>query len=295
MASDHDNDPNQTQVVIVSGLSGSGKTTAVRALEDLGFFCIDNMPLPLLSKVLDLASTRESPQFERFAFVVDTRERQFLSEADAVITSLRAEDLSLQVLFFDADDNTLIRRYSETRRPHPVSDGGTVREGIQRERELLSDVRRHADHIVETTEHTPHTLKAFVKGLYGQQTAVTMQVNVLSFGFKHGLPPECDLVFDVRFLKNPYFVEHLRPMSGLDEPIKDYVLGQDDSGRFLRLFREIGDFMLPAYQRDQKSYLTIGIGCTGGRHRSVALTEEIGSRLRGKGWDITIIHRDLEK
>ena len=280
------------RVIIVSGVSGSGKSTAIKALEDSGFFCIDNLPIPLLPKVLELSASTE---VQDFAFVVDTRELQFLSDADEVITQLRAEGVNLRVIFFDADDETLIRRYSETRRPHPMSEGGTVRDGIRRERELLHTLRHHADQVIETSGHTPHTLKAFVKKEFGGNKDTSLQISILSFGYKHGLPLECDLVFDVRFLPNPYFVEGLRHKTGLDPEVRDFVLGQNETGKFIQIFRSVSDFMLPLYVREQKTYLTIGIGCTGGHHRSVAVAESIGLRLRGKSWKVDVRHRDIEK
>lgn len=285
------------RVVIVSGVSGSGKSTAIKALEDSGYFCIDNLPIPLLPKVLELSAN--SP-VQDFAFVVDTRELQFLADADEVITQLRVEGVNLIIAFFDADDDTLIRRYSETRRPHPMSAGGTVRDGIARERELLNTLRHHADRVIETSSHTPHTLKALVKKEFSENKESSLQITVLSFGYKHGLPLECDLVFDVRFLPNPYFVEGLREKTGLDPDVRDYVLGQNETGEFIQIFRSVADFMLPMYVREQKTYLTIGIGCTGGHHRSVAVSESLGIRLRGRAldgqaWKVEVRHRDIEK
>lgn len=280
------------RVVIISGLSGSGKTTTVRALEDLGFFCIDNMPVPLLPKVLELASGRTSPSIQSFAFVVDTRERAFLDEADETIEQLRAEGAIVEVIFLEASDEMLIQRYSESRRPHPASDGGTVRDGIARERQLLAELRAHAGWIIDTSEKTVHDLKASIKGHFTGESKSTLKITILSFGFKHGLPRECDLVFDVRFLANPYFVEELRPQSGLDCDVRDYVLGQPEAGGVLQLMRQVGDFMLPLYEREGKSYLTVGIGCTGGQHRSVAISEAVAVRWRGRGWQVEVRHRD---
>jgi UPF0042 nucleotide-binding protein len=282
------------RVVIVTGYSGSGKSTVVHALEDLGFFCIDNLPVPLLPKVLELAATTGGRAIGHVAFVVDTREGEFLSHADEIIRQLRAEDALLEVVFLEADDETLIRRYSQTRRPHPVH-GGSVREGVSMERELLADLREHADWLIDSSQHTPHTLKALVKEHFGDDDARRLRITLLSFGFKHGLPPESDLVFDVRFLPNPYFVEGMRERTGLQEDVRDYVLGQPDTGQFLGIFRQVADFLLPLYEREGKAYLTISIGCTGGRHRSVATTEAVASRLRGRGWDVSILHRDVGK
>ncbi|MEZ4462864.1 MAG: RNase adapter RapZ [bacterium] len=284
------------RVVIVSGLSGSGKSTAVRALEDMGFFCIDNLPVPLLPKVLELAnSSKSSPAIRDFAFVVDTREREFLSQADATIEQMRQEGAKVEVVFLEADDEKLIQRYSETRRPHPMSPTGTVRDGILRERELLADLKEHADLLVDSTSQTVHSLKALIKEHFSSEKASTLTVTLLSFGFKHGLPPECDLVFDVRFLPNPYFVEGLREKTGLDTPVRDYVLAAPEAGGVLQLLRQVGDFMLPLYEREGKSYLTVGIGCTGGKHRSVAISEAVATRWRGRGWNIQVRHRDVER
>jgi UPF0042 nucleotide-binding protein len=283
------------RVVIVSGLSGSGKSTAVRALEDMGFFCIDNLPVPLLPKVLELAnSSKSSPSIRDFAFVVDTREREFLHQADETLAKMRIEGANVQVVFLEAQDEKLLQRYSETRRPHPMSPNGTVREGIERERQMLAPLRENADLIVDSTQQTVHSLKALIKEHFSSEKTETLTVNLLSFGFKYGLPPECDLVFDVRFLPNPYFVEGLREKTGLDEPVRDYVLAAPEAGGVLQLLRQVGDFMLPLYEREGKAYLTVGIGCTGGKHRSVAISEAVAARWRGRGWKVQVQHRNIE-
>lgn len=281
-------------VVIITGLSGSGKSTALRALEDQGFFCIDNMPVPLLPKVLELATVQadgRAPQ--RYAFVVDTRERGFLDSARSVIDQLRAEGVGLQVFFLETSDDILIKRYKETRRRHPMDQGGTVREGIEREREALADLRRLADAIIDTTGHTVHTLKQLIEQRVAGGERVRLNITILSFGFKHGLPAECDLVFDVRFLPNPYFVEGMRQRTGLEEDVLDYVMSFAESTRFVELFMQLAEFTLPLYEREGKSYLTVGIGCTGGKHRSVAISQIISSRLRGRGWPVEVRHRDV--
>jgi UPF0042 nucleotide-binding protein len=277
-----------SRVVIITGMSGSGKSTAMRALEDAGFFCIDNMPVPLLPKVLELAAGRA----RHYAFVVDTREREFLGEAGQVIDRLMSEGVQVQVIFLEADDDALVRRYSETRRRHPMSDGGTVRDGIARERQMLEPLRERASLIVNTTTHTVHSLRDFLQEHVATHTAPRLHITILSFGFKHGLPPECDLVLDVRFLPNPYFVEGLREKTGLDEDVAAYVLGQPETVRLLELCMASWSFMLPLYEREGKSYLTLGIGCTGGRHRSVALAQVVSQRLRAAGWDTEVRHRD---
>lgn len=288
-----DNDT-QPRVVVLTGLSGSGKSTAIHALEDLGFFCIDNLPVPLLPKVIELAAGGGSLQ--ALAFVIDTRGRQFLSEAGEMIEQLRDEGVPMRIVFLEADEDVLVRRYSETRRRHPLGeDGVTLREGILRERDRLSDLRHRADEIIDTSSHTVHTLKALVQERFGGEKEPTLQVTVLSFGFKHGVPVECDLMFDVRFLPNPYFVEDLREHTGQNTDVRDYIFGFAETTRFLSLFQEMADFVLPMYQREGKSYLTIGIGCTGGRHRSVALSETIAERLTGRGWQAEVRHRDVER
>lgn len=284
------------KVVVVTGLSGSGKSTVVKALEDLGFFCIDNLPVPLFPKVLELTHQNKSgPGIQNFAFVVDTRERTFLHQAEPMIAQLRAEGMKVEVLFLDTDDERLIQRYSETRRPHPLSEGGTVRDGIKRERELLMGLRDQADLVIDTSAHTVHTLKALVGEHFGEKSVIGLQITVLSFGFKYGLPPECDLVFDVRFLPNPYFVEGMREKTGLQTDVRDYVLGAPETATVLQLLRQVGETLLPLYEREGKAYLTVGIGCTGGKHRSVALTEAIAARWRGRGWNVQTRHRDVER
>lgn len=284
------------KVVIVTGLSGSGKSTVVRSLEDLGFFCIDNLPVPLFPKVLELThNTKSGPGIQNFAFVVDTRERTFLHEADEMIAQMRTEGARVEVIFLESDIERLIQRYSETRRPHPMSEGGTVRDGIERERQLLEDLRHHADLVIDTSTHTVHTLKALISERFSTDAQSGLQITMLSFGFKHGLPPECDLVFDVRFIPNPYFVEGMRERTGLESDVRDYVLGASESAGVLQILRQIGEFMLPLYEREGKSYLTVGIGCTGGRHRSVAISEAVATRWRGRGWNVKTRHRDIKK
>ncbi len=286
-------DGSAPRVVVITGMSGSGKSTAVNALEDAGFFCIDNLPVPLLPKVLEMATQRESRAAQPYAFVVDTRSKEFLGEAGGVLDQLSAEGVNVQVIFLEASDDRLVRRYSETRRRHPMSEGGTVREGIAAERAALGPLRARAGTIIDTTEHTVHTLKAFIQELVESISSSGLTVSVMSFGFKYGLPTECDLVFDVRFLPNPYFVEELRPRTGLDTEVSEYVLGYAEARQFIEHFQSMMGFMLPLYEREGKAYLTIGIGCTGGKHRSVALTEATAGLLRGRGWKSEPRHRDV--
>lgn len=284
------------QVVIITGLSGSGKSTAIRALEDMGYFCIDNLPVPLLPKVLELARSGPTGQaWKRLAFVVDTRDNVHLHQAADIIEQLHDEGVHVQITFLEADDDILVRRYSETRRRHPLSPRGTVREGIQKEREHLEILRTRADLIVDTTRHTVHTLKGLLQDHFASPADPPLTITILSFGFKHGLPVECDLVFDLRFLPNPYFIEELRPQTGLDEGVKNFVLGLPETSRFLTLFYDMAEFILPMYEREGKSYLTIGIGCTGGQHRSVAIAENIAERLASNAWKTNLRHRDIPR
>jgi len=284
------------RVVIITGLSGSGKSTAIRALEDVGFFCIDNLPVPLLPKVLELANaTEQRPALKQLAFVVDTRDTLFLDQAASTVQQLRDEGVSIRVIFLHADDDVLVRRYSETRRRHPLSRGGTVRDGIERERELLAALRLQADALIDTTGHTVHTLKACIQEELSGEESVGMGITLLSFGYKYGLPIECDLVFDLRFLPNPYFVEHLREKTGLNDEVQQYVLRFPETSRFLTLFEEMAAFTLPMYEAEGKSYLTIGIGCTGGRHRSVTAVETLSPRLEQHGWPCNVRHRDIQR
>ncbi|RAL20411.1 RNase adapter RapZ [Lujinxingia litoralis] len=284
------------RVVIVTGLSGSGKSTAIRALEDLGYFCIDNLPVPLLPKVLELAQSGPSRQeWRRLAFVVDTRDHVHLDQANATIKQLRDEGIDVQVAFLEAADEVLVRRFSETRRRHPVAEARSVPEGIALERRFLDDLRARADVVIDTSSHTVHTLKALIQKRFSSDAPPPFTISVLSFGFKYGLPIECDLVFDLRFLPNPYFVEELRPKTGLDADVQHYVLGLSEASTFLGLFQQMAEFTLPMYEREGKSYLTIGIGCTGGQHRSVAIAETIARRLTHRGWNVSTRHRDLER
>ena len=281
------------RVIVVTGLSGSGKSTAIHALEDVGYFCIDNLPEPLLPKVIELGTT-ESGSLQSLAFVIDTRAHEFLDETGDILAHLRDEGVSVRITFLEADEDVLVRRYSETRRRHPMAGEGTVRDGIRREREKLSDLRQRADEVIDTTNETVHTLKALIQDRYAESDQPGLHLTILSFGFKHGLPVECDLVFDVRFLPNPYFVEGLRAHTGQEGEVADYVLGFPEAIRFLSLFQEMAEFTLPLYEREGKSYLTIGIGCTGGHHRSVAISEAIGERLAARGWSLEVRHRDID-
>ena len=286
--------PDGPQLVILTGVSGSGKSTALRALEDAGFYCIDNLPVVLLDKLLDL-SGHTAGEVSRIAAVVDARSG-FLGEAPRIIGELRERQVGLTVLFLDSVDEALVRRYSETRRRHPLAgDGGTVLEGIAAERRALEGLRGVADEVVDTTGLNVHDLKRLVTRRFATGEAASLGVTLVSFGFRYGIPSHADLVFDVRFLPNPYFVPELRPLTGLDQRVRDFVLGQPDAGAFAARLEELCAFLLPRYRAEGKSYLTIAVGCTGGKHRSVSMAIELARRLEAAGQPARLWHRDVEK
>lgn len=283
------------QVVILTGVSGSGKTTALRALEDAGFYCVDNLPIVFLEKLLEL-SGHTAGEVSRMALVVDAREGRFLAEAPRVIRELRQKGADVEVLFLDASDDSLVRRYSETRRRHPLAgEGGTVPDGIAAERRTLSDLKDIADEVIDTTTLNVHELKRLVTRRFMAGDGAKLAVTLVSFGFRFGLPTHADLVLDVRFLPNPYFIPELRPYTGTDPRVADFVLGQADAKAFLERLTELLGFLLPRYRNEGKSYLTIAIGCTGGKHRSVAIAAALAQRLEAIGQPVRLWHRDSEK
>jgi UPF0042 nucleotide-binding protein len=282
------------QVVIVTGLSGSGKSTAIRVLEDLGFYCIDNLPVVLTPKFIELCQNSEE-EISRVALGIDLRERAFLADYPAVLEDIRRAGHNVEILYLDAADDVLVRRFSETRRPHPLAEGTNVAAGIQREREKLSGLKEMADRIIDTSAYTVHQLRDELRGLLGVVTGgeEAMRVFLVSFGYKFGLPSDTDMIVDVRFLPNPFFVDELRALPGTDPAVAQYVLQRSETERFLERVMALLDFTLPLYEREGKRYLTIGIGCTGGRHRSVAIVEELERRLGGHGYPVKVQHRDV--
>ncbi len=284
------------QVVIVTGLSGSGKSTAIRVLEDLGFYCIDNLPVVLTPKFIELCQNSEE-QISRVALGVDLRERGFLADYPAVLDDIRRAGHRVEILYLDAADDVLVRRFSETRRPHPLAEGTNVAAGIRREREKLADLKGMADRIIDTSAYTVHQLRDELRSLLGVVVGneEAMRVFLVSFGYKYGLPSDTDMVLDVRFLPNPFFVDELRPLDGTDTAVARYVLDRGETRRFLEHTMTFLDFALPLYEREGKRYLTIGIGCTGGRHRSVAIVGELERRLAGRGYPVAAQHRDVER
>ena len=278
------------ELVIISGMSGSGKTTALRALEDLGFFCVDNLPVGLIPQFVELCAS--SWEVRRSALVVDVREGEFLRDLDHVVEELRRRT-RLRVLFLECDDEVLRSRFRETRRRHPLAPEGDLREAMRRERELLRSLRELADWVLDTSGLSPHRLRELVQRELSGAALPRTCLEILSFGYRWGVPPEADLVMDVRFLPNPYFVEKLSSLPGTDRRVADYVLSSRESKLFLEKTLDLLDFLIPLYAKEGKSYLTIGIGCTGGRHRSVAIAEAIQNSLSAKGIGSTLRHRDL--
>ena len=279
------------RVVVITGMSGAGRSHAAKVLEDLKYFVVDNLPADLIVDVVERSGVGEEPR-SRFAVVVDTRGGVTADQLSDAVKELRQRGLRTTVLFLDADDRVLVRRFEESRRPHPMA-AATLDESIAREREKMLEIRALADVIADTSELNVHQLSdrlssAFAQGLPERR----MQVDVTSFGFKHGVPRVVDMLFDARFLPNPHWVEALRPQTGLDAPVRDYVFSQPEAVAFLAKVVDLLDFLVPEFEREGKAYLTIGIGCTGGRHRSVALAEAIGAHLRESDISVSIHHRD---
>ncbi|HPQ71464.1 MAG TPA: RNase adapter RapZ [bacterium] len=284
-----------SRLIIITGLSGSGKSIASKALEDVGYFCIDNLPVALLPKLIELGAVGRGSEIERFALVMDAREATFPANANDLFTRLRADGYNLEIVFLQASDDVLQRRYSTTRRGHPAAAGGSVGEGIQRERESMANLMEIADWVVDTSMLTPHDLRRAIQDRYADSELERLRVQLVTFGFRHGLPADADLVIDVRFVPNPFFVDSLKPLTGLEKPVADYVLENDVTRKFLERFDDLLDFLLPHYEHEGKTYLTIAIGCTGGRHRSVAIAEKLAQKLLEQKRMVSISHRDIEK
>jgi UPF0042 nucleotide-binding protein len=281
------------QVVFVAGLSGSGKTTAMAALEDLSFYCVDNLPAQLIDQFLHLCH-QATPPIETVALAVDAREAQFLAEVPAVLKGLRASGVRVQLIYLDCSNEELVKRYRETRRVHPHAPAGTVEEGVEAERRLLVEVAAMADHVIDTSTINVHQLKADVIQRIAGEVRATV-VNVLSFGFRYPTPHSVELLFDVRFLPNPYFEDRLRTRTGRDPEVAEYVLKNERGEVLLAHLSSLLSFLLPLYDAEGKAYLTIGIGCTGGRHRSVAVAEALARELRAAGREVNLEHRDAER
>jgi UPF0042 nucleotide-binding protein len=286
-----------SEFAVVTGMSGAGRSTAAAALEDVGWFVIDNLPAALIMKMVEMVD-RPGSGMERVALVIgrggsDTGPEYFDDLPD-VLDELRATRRRVRIVYLDAPDDVLVRRYEGTRRRHPLPARG-VEASITRERELLEPVRARADLLVDTAELNSNQLRARILEAFGSEDVPRMQTSVVSFGYKHGIPLDVDIVFDCRFLPNPFWIEELRPYSGLDEPVRAWVLGQPESAAFLEKVDDLLSSILPAFVREGKSYLTIAMGCTGGRHRSVALAEALADRLGGQEQVVSVFHRDIER
>jgi RNase adapter protein RapZ len=280
------------RVLIITGMSGAGRTTAADVIEDLGWFVIDNLPPTLIGRVSDLAFAPGS-SVTKLGVVADVRGREFFAALVDTIRELRSSESDLRVVFLEADDDTLVRRFDETRRRHPAAPEAGVLTGIRREREQLEELRGLADLIIDTTELNVHELRVRVSQVL-EEEAAALRLHVVSFGFKRGSPREADLLFDVRFLPNPHWVEELRPYTGKDAAVREYVFGQPATGPFVTALEDLLDIAVPGYVQEGKRYLTIAIGCTGGKHRSVAIAETIAAHLRASTeLPVTVTHRDL--
>jgi len=278
-------------IIIITGLSGSGKSVVLRAIEDAGYFCVDNLPPQLIDSFASTVAERAP----RIAVGIDVREKDFLPELEAALASLR-EKYRLTVVFLEADDDTLMRRFKETRRPHPLFGPGErdMQAAISRERDLLRPLRDAADRIIDTSSFTPHQLRQMILDIFGPEGASgALSVTLISFGFKFGTPQNADLIFDVRFLPNPHFVSGLKELKGTDGPVREFVLEKAEAREFLGKLEDMLKFLIPLYRREGKSYLTIGIGCTGGRHRSPAIAEKAASLIKDSSLSVNVVHRDL--
>ena len=287
--------PGPIAFVVITGLSGAGKSYAIKCFEDMGFFCVDNLPTTLMPTFADLI-TRSAQKIHRVALGVDVREGEYLFHLLEALHELRKRGHAVEVLFLEASEEALVRRYHETRRRHPLAGDGNVLDGIRAERKAMSHMREVADRIIDTSGLTVHQLKQLLVELYvTPKVRSGLATSLVSFGFKHGIPFDADMVFDVRFLPNPHFVDALRPLDGRHEEIREFMFRHEESREFLRRIQELLQFLLPWYEREGKAYLTIAVGCTGGRHRSVALVEELKRYLDERGFVPTVVHRDMER
>lgn len=285
--------PERLRLIILTGLSGAGKSWAIKCFEDLGYYCVDNLPTMLIPQFIELCA-HSTRRISRIALGVDIREREYLHPIVEVLGELRAAGHQTEILFLEASEETLVRRYHETRRRHPVASG-TLLDGIRQERKLLANLRELADRVIDTSQMTVHELRALLVELYGGTGAPGLRVNLLSFGYKFGVPYDADLVFDCRFLPNPFFVEGLKAQDGRAPAVRRYVMEHPEGREFVARLQGLLDYLLPRYQKEGKAYLTVAIGCTGGRHRSVALVEELEGFVEARGVPVQVTHRDVDR
>ncbi len=281
--------------IIITGLSGAGKSYAIKCFEDMGYFCVDNLPTTLIPTFADLC-TQSLRTIRRIALGIDVREGEYLDHLIGILGELRARGYPTEVLFLEAGEEALVRRYHETRRRHPLAGEGTVLDGIRMERERLAHLREIADRVIDTSHITVHQLKEMLVESYGQPEARPgLSVALVSFGYKYGIPYDADLVLDCRFLPNPFFVEAFKTADGRRPEVREFIFGHPEGREFLERIRDLLDFLLPRYQKEGKAYLTVAVGCTGGRHRSVALVEELRPFLEAQGFPPTVAHRDVDR
>ncbi len=282
------------KIIIITGRSGSGKSTAIAAFEDAGYYCVDNMPVALLPKFLELP-IKSNSEIAGLAFVMDLREKSFLSRYSSIFESLRKKGHQFEILFLDADEETLLKRYSQTRRHHPLSQDKSLLEGIRTEQQQLKNLKIAADKIINTSHYNVHELKSVISDIAQKSKNIApMKINILSFGFKYGIPYDADLIMDVRFLLNPYFVPELKNLDGKNENVENYVLNNPEAQRFLKKYLDLLDYLIPMYEKEGKAYLTIAVGCTGGRHRSVTIAEAVFEHIKKPAMQIIITHRDID-
>ncbi|EAE7251422.1 RNase adapter RapZ [Listeria monocytogenes] len=283
----------QLKLVIITGMSGAGKTVAMQSLEDLGYFCVDNLPPSLLPKFWELM--KESDKMDKIALVMDLRGREFFDSIEPALDELdNTNFITTKILFLEADDKVLVSRYKETRRHHPLEPNGSVLDGINAERELLSDLKGRSQLVINTSNMAPRELRERINNEFQTEDKDIFNVQLMSFGFKYGIPIDADLVFDVGFLPNPHYIDKMRPLTGLDEDVYEYVMKWPETQTFLDKLVDLLMFTLPFYKREGKTQLVIAIGCTGGQHRSVALTEFVGKAIQQK-YETTISHRDMKR
>lgn len=285
---------NKLNIVIITGMSGAGKTVAIQSFEDMGYFTVDNMPPNLIEKFVGLLNTPDN-KIDKVALVVDMRSRAFFEDIQSIVTELTDNtSVNFKLLFLDANDTELVSRYKETRRSHPLAIDGRTLDGITKEREILADLKNLSEVVIDTSELTPRNLRARILQKFATSTESTFRIEVMSFGFKYGLPLDADLVFDVRFLPNPHYISELRDKNGTDQEVYDYVMEHPQSEEFYQNLMKMLVPILPAYKKEGKSVLTIAFGCTGGQHRSVAFAERVSSALREK-WHLNVSHRDKDR